>query len=230
MRGQVLKADSVEGLGLILGEDGVRYRFSQTQVRDDRHLVQGHVVDFIGMGDEARDIYLLQAGGQTAAEPAPTGVAPAGAATYARPAAAKSDGVWTYFLRALSRNYFQFYGRARRQEYWGFILFSIIATFIAIILDVFVSVAIFGLDSDEGYFLPIFTVLWVLYTIIPGLAVTVRRFHDQDLSGWMYLLNFIPYVGGLIVLVFMLIDSRAEPNVHGPSPKYGHRDTGDVFA
>ena len=55
MRGQVLKADSVEGLGLILGDDGVRYNFSQAQVRDNNRLVQGHVVDFVGMGDEARE-------------------------------------------------------------------------------------------------------------------------------------------------------------------------------
>ena len=54
MRGQVLKADSVEGLGLILGDDGVRYNFSQAQVRDNNRLVQGHVVDFVGMDDEPR--------------------------------------------------------------------------------------------------------------------------------------------------------------------------------
>jgi hypothetical protein len=46
----------------------------------------------------------------------------------------------------------------------------------------------------------------------------------------MYLLNFIPYVGGLVVFVFMLIDSRAEENVHGPSPKYQGHSAADAFA
>lgn len=233
MRGQVLKADSVEGLGLILGDDGVRYNFSQAQVRDNNRLVQGHVVDFVGMGDEARDIYLLQATGQPSTQPVPpqpVSQGYAGAAPYAQPMAVKSDGIWTYFLRCLSSSYFKFNGRARRQEYWGYILFSILALILAFVVDTILTLSIFGVDDTEGYFLPLFTALWILYTIIPGIAVTVRRFHDQDLSGWMYLLNLIPYVGGLIVFVFMLIDSRAEPNVHGPSPKYGIRGTVDTFA
>jgi uncharacterized membrane protein YhaH (DUF805 family) len=232
MRGQVLKADSVEGLGLILGDDGVRYNFSQTQVRDNHRLVQGHVVDFIGMGDEARDIYLLQSGGPKAPQPAhtPPNPAYAPAAPYAaQKLARKSDGIWTYFLRAISKNYFKFNGRARRQEYWGYILFSILVFILAFFLDILLTLSVFGLEDSEGYFLPLFTALWILYTIIPGISVSVRRFHDQDLSGWMYLLNLIPYVGGLIVLVFMLIDSRAEANVHGPSPKYGAQSTADTF-
>lgn len=232
MRGQVLKADSAEGLGIILGDDGARYKFSQAQVRDDNRLVQGHEVDFVAMGDEARDIYLLQPRGAQAAAAAPVQapMAAAAAPAYARIPAVKSDGIWTYFLRCLSSNYFQFHGRARRQEYWGFILFYILTFFVALILDTILTLAVFGVDDSDGYFLPIFIVLWWLYTIIPGIAVTVRRFHDQDLSGWMYLLNLIPYIGGLIVLVFMFIDSRPEENVHGPSPKYGARSMADTFA
>ena len=236
MRGQVLKADTADGLGIILGDDGQRYRFSQAQVRDESRLAQGHVVDFIGMGDEARDIYMLKAAADT---PAPAASAPqpaAAPATYAAPAyahtpAVKSDGIWTYFLRTLSKNYFQFNGRARRQEYWGYILFYLLAFIVTIILDTILTLSIFGIeDADDGYFLPLFTGLWLLYNIIPGIAVTVRRFHDQDLSGWKYLLNFIPYVGGLVVFVFMLIDSRAEENVHGPSPKYQGHSAADAFA
>lgn len=234
MRGQVLKADTADGLGIILGDDGQRYRFSQAQVRDDSRLAQGHVVDFIGMGDEARDIYRLKAAADAPAAPAsqPAAAAPA---AYAAPAygftpAVKSDGIWTYFLRTISSNYFQFNGRARRQEYWGYILFYILAYFVTIILDTILTFSVFDIDqAEEGYFLPLFTVLWLLYNIIPGIAVTVRRFHDQDLSGWMYLLNFIPYVGGLVVLVFMFIDSRADENVHGPSPKYQAQGAADAF-
>ena len=52
----------------------------------------------------------------------------------------------------------------------------------------------------------------------------VRRFHDQDKSGWFVLLGFIPIVGGLIVLVFMLLEGTKGPNRFGPDPK-GAGDT-----
>ena len=61
MRGEVLKADSPDGAGLILGEDGRRYQFSQVQVRNGSVLQAGQTVDFVGMGEEARDIYALGA-------------------------------------------------------------------------------------------------------------------------------------------------------------------------
>jgi uncharacterized membrane protein YhaH (DUF805 family) len=63
--------------------------------------------------------------------------------------------------------------------------------------------------------------IWFLASFIPSLAVQVRRFHDQDLTGWLVLLGFIPYVGGLIVLVFMCIDGKRGPNKYGPDPKGG---------
>ena len=70
--------------------------------------------------------------------------------------------------------------------------------------------------------------VWYLVTFIPDIAVTVRRFHDQDLSGWMYLLRFSPYLGPLIVMVFMFIDGQRESNRFGHDPK-GKGDV-DVFS
>lgn len=68
--------------------------------------------------------------------------------------------------------------------------------------------------------------LWWLAMLIPSIAVTVRRFHDQDKSGWMILLVFIPLVGGIILLVFMLLDGTRGPNRFGPDPKGpSHGDT-----
>ena len=60
--------------------------------------------------------------------------------------------------------------------------------------------------------------LWVLGSIIPSIAVQVRRFHDQDRSGWMILLGFIPYVGSIIVFVFMCLSGTRGPNRYGPDP------------
>jgi len=61
--------------------------------------------------------------------------------------------------------------------------------------------------------------VFVLGSIIPSIAVTVRRFHDQNLSGWMYLLGFIPSIGGIIVWVFMCLDGTVGPNRFGHDPK-----------
>ena len=60
-----------------------------------------------------------------------------------------------------------------------------------------------------------------------GLALSVRRFHDQDKSGWYVLLGAIPYVGGLITLVFMCRSGTAGPNRFGPDPI--NPDLTDVF-
>ena len=239
MRGQVLKADGFDGPGLILGDDGARYKYTQVQVRGGGPLAPGQQVDFISLGEEARDIYALgpapapaQSPGQSAAasgipvtpppvntirQPMPGPAAP----SYGKPVATRGDGVWTYFLRGISRNYFRFTGRARRQEYWGYTLFNILTFIVALIVDGVISAAFFGTDMDgEMNYIPILTLLWLLYQIIPSIAVTVRRLHDQDLSGWLYLISFVPYIGGLVLFVFMLIDSRPDPNSHGPSPKY----------
>lgn len=248
MRGEVLQPDGPGGVGTILGEDGKRYQYSQVQVKTGVQLVAGQTVDFVSMGEEARDIYPLSGGAMNVPPPQQAGYAQAaaGAAGMAGAAAAgaipqpsyaqaapgygangmpqvfpakRGDGLWTYFVRCLTKNYVQFNGRARRSEYWGYTLFLILFFVLAIIIDVVISVALTESSGTE-MFLPIFTVLLWLATILPGIAVTVRRFHDQDLSGWLYLLSFVPYVGGLIIFVFMVLDGKPLPNQHGPSPKY----------
>lgn len=60
--------------------------------------------------------------------------------------------------------------------------------------------------------------IWSLAALIPTLAVCVRRLHDQDKSGWFYLLNFVPF-GGLVLLVFYFLEGTRGPNRYGPDPK-----------
>lgn len=62
--------------------------------------------------------------------------------------------------------------------------------------------------------------LWALATFIPTLAVAIRRLHDTDKSGWFYLINFIPFVGPIIMFVFYLMEGTRGPNRYGPDPKY----------
>jgi uncharacterized membrane protein YhaH (DUF805 family) len=235
MRGEVLKSDSPDGSGLILGADGMRYQFSQGQVRNGAVLQPGQTVDFVGMGEEARDIYALGAAAAPAqplsAQPAYTGAAPVmPTASYAAAVPLKSDGLWTYFTRALTKNFAQFHGRARRAEYWGYVLFATIFYIAAFFIDMMLSLALYGTDEyGDPVILPILLIVFGLYNILPSLSITVRRLHDQDLSGWLYLINLVPYIGGLILLVFMILDSKPAPNKHGPSPKYMGAGTADTF-
>jgi len=243
MRGQVLKSDGLDGAGLILGDDGARYKYSQDQVRGGGTLVPGQQVDFISLGEDARDIYALgpapvpppapdAPGTPASVRPGmvppiqqlrrqPTPEVPPEPAFYGTSLAVPGDGLWTYFIRGLTKNYFKFSGRARRQEYWGYTLFNVLTYIVAFILDIIISAAFLGTDSyGEPNFFLAFTGLWFFYQIIPSITVTVRRLHDRDLSGWLYLINYVPYIGWIVLLVFMLMDSRVEPNAHGPSPKY----------
>jgi uncharacterized membrane protein YhaH (DUF805 family) len=71
--------------------------------------------------------------------------------------------------------------------------------------------------------------LFYLAIFIPALAVQVRRFHDQDKSGWFVLLNFIPLVGGLIVFIFMCLDGTRGDNRFGPDPKMADH-IGETFS
>ena len=78
---------------------------------------------------------------------------------------------------------------------------------------------ILGINGMVGGVYGPLTVIFLLLLIIPGIAVQVRRFHDQDKSGWFVLLGLIPFVGGLIVLVFMCLEGTKGPNRFGPDPK-----------
>ena len=74
----------------------------------------------------------------------------------------------------------------------------------------------------------VLVVVYLLVFLIPGIAVQVRRFHDQDKSGWFILLGFIPYIGSLIIFVFMCLEGTRGPNRFGPDPKDPYSE--DVFA
>lgn len=123
------------------------------------------------------------------------------------------------------KRYADFSGRSQRKEYWMFSLFM----FLVIIALVIIAALLGGLgDGANGpsmlFIVPV--VIFFLASLVPSIAVTVRRLHDQDKSGWFYLLSFVPYVGGIIIFVFMCIDGTPGPNRFGPDPKGG---TGDIF-
>ena len=113
-----------------------------------------------------------------------------------------------YYKKVVLENYANFSGRARRAEFWWFVLANLI---IYVILGILMGV------SD------IFFVLYVVYglaVLVPSIAVAVRRLHDTGKSGWFILIGLIPLVGFIILLVFYLQDSQQGSNEHGPSEKY----------
>ncbi|MWP47073.1 DUF805 domain-containing protein [Gilliamella sp. Pas-s27] len=112
-----------------------------------------------------------------------------------------------WFIDCVTKNYVNFNGRARRKEYWMFVLFSVILTTIAIFIDQMIG-SPFAI-----------TAILTLALLLPNLAVTVRRLHDISKSGWWILLQFIPYVGGIIIFVFCLLDSTPGSNQYGENPK-----------
>ncbi|MGA2350081.1 MAG: DUF805 domain-containing protein [Terracidiphilus sp.] len=116
----------------------------------------------------------------------------------------------------------QFDGRSRRKEFWIFVLFSIV-----LILALFVGgFTAFGTtEHPDGVKAALFfpLALCILAIILPGLAVTVRRLHDTGKSGWMIMLCLIPIIGGIILLVFTVLDSEPGPNRYGPNPKLDGR-------
>jgi len=104
------------------------------------------------------------------------------------------------------KKYAVFGGRARRKEYWMFFLFNLIIAFVIGFIE--------GLVGSPG----VIGMLYMLAVLIPGLAVTVRRLHDTSRSGWWFFIAFIPF-GGLVLLVFMVLDSTPGDNTYGPNPK-----------
>lgn len=129
------------------------------------------------------------------------------------------------------RRYADFSGRSRRKEYWMYYLFLILVALAFTALFALLGGFATGSDVTSGALVILAVVLGlaVLAIIVPSIAVQVRRFHDQDKSGWFVLLGFIPYVGGIIVFVFMCIEGTRGPNRFGPDPKNSDDHLNTVF-
>jgi uncharacterized membrane protein YhaH (DUF805 family) len=113
-----------------------------------------------------------------------------------------------WYLHVL-RNYANFTGRARRSEYWYFVLANIAFALGLNLLDMLVRVL-------TGY--GPFVALYGLAMLAPGIAVSIRRLHDIDRSGWWLLLALVPFVG-LMLIYFMAQDSNGGTNRYGQNPK-----------
>lgn len=107
-----------------------------------------------------------------------------------------------YFIGALKK-YADFSGRARRKEYWMFILTYIIIN---------VVLAVLGLN--------VISMLVGLGLLIPSISIAARRLHDTGRSGWWQLIALLPLIGFIVLIVFLVQDGQ-ETNDYGVNPKFG---------
>lgn len=114
-------------------------------------------------------------------------------------------GAFDYFI-GVYREYFNFDGRARRSEYWFFLLFYNIFSILLTVVDYM----IFKMEA--------LSLILALVSIIPSLAVGARRLHDIDKSGWWQLLYLIPIIGWIVMLVFNVTKGTEGANRFGEDP------------
>jgi uncharacterized membrane protein YhaH (DUF805 family) len=126
------------------------------------------------------------------------------------------------------KRFAQFRGRSRRREFWMWVLFVWIVAFVVALFDTLLGyggTSVSTLDgaglnwssygwTSNGPLVPI----WSLITLIPGLAVSVRRLHDLDKSGWWLLLLLVPMIGVIVLIVFWAIEGTRGQNRFGPDP------------
>ena len=125
---------------------------------------------------------------------------------------------FTAAIKSFWSNYATFKGRARRSEYWYIQLFLVLTNLAVAAIDLVL------MNGDIDRFLAnggggIVGLVWILVTIVPALAVLVRRLHDTGKSGWWILIGLIPFVGTIVLFVFSVLDSDAGANRYGESPK-----------
>lgn len=99
-------------------------------------------------------------------------------------------------IKSVLSQYAGFSGRARRSEYWWWVLFTLLWSWI-----------------------PILNLILCLIFFLPSLAVAIRRLHDTGRSGWWILISLIPLIGFIVLLIFYCTDSQIGTNQYGPSPK-----------
>ena len=123
-----------------------------------------------------------------------------------------------WYLHVL-KNYATFSGRARRKEYWMFFLFNVLISLGLGVLDVVAGT--YSVEYETGFF----SALYSLLVLIPSIAVSVRRLHDTNRSGWWIVISLIPIIGVLVLFVFTCFDSQPGTNRFGANPKEASSQT-----
>jgi len=110
------------------------------------------------------------------------------------------------------KKYAVFDGRAGRKEYWYFVLFNVIIGFVLGLIE-----GLAGITLEIGF--GVLSLIYTLAVLLPSIGVSVRRLHDTGRSGWWLFIGLIPFIGGIIIFIFMVGGSQEGTNQYGPSPK-----------
>ena len=129
------------------------------------------------------------------------------------------------------RRYADFKGRSRRSEYWMFRLFAVGALALAAVL---MSVLSPGFSDDSeislvGALVAGILGIGIIASMIPAIALSVRRLHDIDRTGWWLLIAIVPYLGSFALFILSLLDGTPGPNRFGEDPKNRISPDADVF-
>jgi uncharacterized membrane protein YhaH (DUF805 family) len=123
-----------------------------------------------------------------------------------------------WYKKVVFENYANFKGRARRSEYWYFALANGLISILLVVIGVIIG-SVFGDALTGGIIGYVLFGLYALATLLPGLGVVVRRLHDVGKSGWFYFVAFIPFIGGIWILILFCTEGNRGPNQYGPDPK-----------
>ncbi|WP_180081757.1 MULTISPECIES: DUF805 domain-containing protein [unclassified Acinetobacter] len=202
MKGQILDFSIQTNTGIISGDDQNRYNFTGAEWRGQRPPTRGDRVDFdidnagsaiqiftaLGHSNPVQNIsnQLDKLSDQNKAE--------------------EQFNMIDWFVKCL-KNYATFTGRARRKEYWYFVLVQFIILIVAQIID-----AILGTEF-------VFYAIVALALFIPSFAAAVRRLHDTGRSGWWSLIALIPLIGAILLIIWLASDTKQENNQWGQPAK-----------
>ena len=211
MKGKILDFSIQKGGGLILGDDGQRYLFVASEWQEQSFPLRDVVVDFEAAGKYAKGVYLL-------AQIVPQIQA---ATPIVRPKPFKSTdnkepSLLDLAISAVKHKYLLFNGRASRKEFWAVMLFSVLISFA---LQLLYTLG-FAISDNLGLLLALPFVIFSLGMVIPQLAVSVRRLHDTDKSGWWLVLSFIPIFGTIALIVLFSLASSESDNRFGEPAQF----------
>ncbi len=209
MKGQILDF-SIQAGGLISSEDGKRYPFKNEEWKEQGIPTRGMKVDF----DVDED-------GQAVAVYKALGASSTGGVTTVLQNASQTRNengqlsLFALFLEALTKRYAQFSGRASKREFWGYMLFRMVA----VVAIFFVAVIMLAINESLGSIFNLLCWLLGIALVIPDLSVGVRRLHDTGKSGWWYLISVIPLIGWIWLIILWCQASVNEDNQWGGLPE-----------
>lgn len=210
MKGKILDFTIQTNMGIILGNDQKRYNFVGSEWKEQQAPIRGHEVDFgINAEGHATGIYLEFTSTPSSVTltktPAPSSIVSNGnQQNSAKEMFNKLDQTESNYRQAILtcfKKFADFKGRARRSEFWYFELFCVL-----------ISLAFSFISEDAA-------TIAMIVTFIPNIAVSVRRLHDIDRSGWWMLIALVPIVGILLLLFWATQEGNPTTNQYGESPK-----------